>query len=370
MNTFLSEAIPTTVDIIRFAREAMPYHVQTTLRKCIEYLEPYGITMKDATYSQRQYIYTKCMSHIQYLIRKTRRDIKEHNKRDRRRNTYVADNKLLNDYLADFGSALFTKLMYESIQLFNDAGPKGPEDVEMQAKQNNRVDINGMSSVVKEYLSEEELKMDNGLTELVCDAKFDDTPYFLKDMIPLEDEEEDSPDETQYKEYLREVLTFQYDCGDLVSDKLLDAVVSGKKLVRMDELAVIPLTGGKYAYYKYGANNEWKFFKSSNIPPKVPAKPDPKENKWLDKCTEKLVEKRTESFLKKVAENNPNIKYEDILDRYNLLKQRNRSLDRYLKEIAEEYQKRKESRHLFHIEQRLQYNKIATKYSAEERALI
>ena len=370
MDTFLSQSVPKTLDIIRFVRESMPYHVQTTLRKCIEYLEPYGITMKDATYSMREFIYSKCIGHIQYLIRKTRRDIQEHNKKQRRQSNYVAENQLLNDYLSDFGSALFSKMMYDNIMLFNDAGPRNPEDEAMQTKQKEKAELGGMPLVVKEYSSEEELKLDNGKMELVCDAQFDDTPYFLKDMIPLEDEEEDTPDEAKYKEYLREVLTFQYDCGEMVSDKLLDAVVSGKKVVQTDELAVIPLAGGKYAYYKYGANHEWKFFKSSDMSPRIPVKPDPKENKWLDKCTEKLIEKRTENFLKKVAENNPNIKYEDILDRYNVLKQRNKSLDRYLREISDEYQKRKELRSAFQIEQRLKYNNIATKYSAEERALI
>ena len=328
------------------------------MNKLVQWLEPYGITMKDITFSHKKYIVAKCINHVQYLMREKRRVYREHmlkiNKSkgsDKSSQESVKTTKyenMINEYLSDFGNSYFVHLIRENISLFHDFGPKASEDIvrENKLKTAKAVANKGKANVVKEYDTEDDLKMDNGQPELYCDNVYDDTPYFLKNLII----DEDVQDPNEYKEYLREVLTYQYDCGEYVTDKLLNAIVSGKRRVYNGELAVIPLENRKYAYYKYdSAKLVWVFSETLSEAPLVPTKPDPEKNKWLQKCTETLIEKRTENFLKKIAENNPNVKYEDILDRYEILKRRNQSIQDYLEVLEDEYLTRKDMRDVLYI---------------------
>jgi hypothetical protein len=369
---YMTDAIPETIKILRLLNRIMPVNYQTSVHKYIQWLEPYGISLRDITYSHKNQI-QRSISHTQFKIREIRRAYKEYRSTAEYRNRNKQMNipkpispRIAASYNNDFANAYFAILIQANVDLFQDAGPKTEEDEKMEKSVVKAP--TGMPKVVKEYQSEDDLKADNGVAELLCDKQYDDTPYFIKQTIPPLDE---TMDVSTYKEYLREVLMFQYDCGDFVTDTLLDAIVHEKRRVYKDELAVIRLENKKFAYYKYSTDKlEWKFFKSSDIPPLVPSVPDPSDNKWLNKCVESLIEKRTNHFLKKIAENNPNVKYEDILERYQVLSVRNKSLHAYIDEITDEYMKRSRLLSRFNHLQRMKTNDVVFKMSKLERELM
>lgn len=348
LDSFLTEVIPKTMDILQILQPTMPLSVQTSIHSVVKWLEPYGITMKNITFSHKKFIVSRCIRHIQYLMREAARKQAEKNKKSRAQmkqpdKNYISKyENLERDITVDFGNSAFLEKIRDATSLIYDDGPKHAEDKLKQIIK--KPTPSGKSNVVKEYDSEDSLRLDNGHAELLCDSKYDDTPYFLSKLIV----DEDVQDPRLYKEYLREVLTYQYDCGEFVSDNLLDAVVLGKRRVYNGELAVIPLENNTYAYYKYDAAKlVWVFHTNTSEPPLVPTKPDPEQNKWLDKCASNLMEKRTETFLKKIAENNANVKYEDIVERYKLYKQRNESIEDYLEGLLDDYYNRKLGRDVF-----------------------
>lgn len=370
---FMTNVIPQTLDIIRMLQPSMPLSVQTSVHKVVQWLEPYGITIKDITFSHKKFIVTKCIRHIQFLLRDSRRKRGKRVRRQLKEEGEDVADTLLSEYLSDFGNSKFISVLRESIALFHDIDAADIKRSEVQIKAlsgtNNGTNSNslGKANVVKEYDSEDSLRLDNGVIELFCDPKYDDTPYFLKNMVISEDIQ----DVADYKEYMREVLTYQYDCGEFVTEQLLDAVVLGKRKVSKGEFAVIALENGKYAYYKYdSAKLSWVFSEASTEPPLVPTKADPEANKWLDKCTQRLMEKRTENFLKKVADNNPNVKFADIIDKYEALKTRSQTIEQYLYELEDEYFRRKDMRDVFFIQQSRKPSYVAYRMAMREKALV
>jgi hypothetical protein len=371
LNKYLTEAIPVTNNLLKYLNKIMPISSQTSVHKYVQWLEPYGITIHDITYSHKQRQIQRSIGHTQYMIRETRRAYKEYRKRigykKKPMNKSESMGQILDRaYRTDSGNAYFSITIQDNIELFHDVGPKTSEDEKMEKSVEKAP--TGMPNVVKEYQSEDDLIADNGVAGLLCDKQYDDTPYYIKQTIPPLDETMDVP---TYKEYLREVLMFQYDCGNFVTDALLDAIVYEKRRVYKDELAVIRLENKKFAYYKYNADKlEWKFFKSSDVPQLVPSEPDPSNNKWLNKCVERLIEKRTNHFLKKIADNNPNIKYEDILARYQLLSVRNKSIKAYISEVSEEYVRRFNQLNHYNYLQRLKYDRVMEKMTQMERTFM
>jgi len=92
--------------------------------------------------------------------------------------------------------------------------------------------------LTKRYDTLKELQKDNGEQELFYDEDYDDTPYQILKKYK-DDQKKYSPDD--FVDFLAENLIQKHDCPESQSKELASTLISGKKLVREGEYAVLEI---------------------------------------------------------------------------------------------------------------------------------
>jgi hypothetical protein len=280
MKQFLNVVFPKTLSYLKLLRKYIKH--KFSLIDVAKELEPFGITLKELTFSHyldiRYFVKEQIAEYRKKLAAKTTefltfvstrfdvfppsnrigdifkerpemlewmKDAYRYNKseNDIHRDFWssATSSEILNDMYNRDGAQLYSKIVsYLLLSLITPdkllSGLTAPNIEDMTDAERMKAQECNLRILTKKYTSVGQLQKDNNTDEVFYDKEYDDTPYDI--LSKYKNEKKSKPSEL-FLEFFKEVLISKHDCPEYIAAELAQTIIRGKKMVKEGEYAVL-----------------------------------------------------------------------------------------------------------------------------------